>query len=57
MAQVEESFLSLLSSIRYLILQQILLVLPSESVQNLTCFLVSLATGLVEPPHGLVPPF
>ena len=34
----------------YLILQHILLVPPSGSVQNPTCFLVALATGLVEPP-------
>lgn len=37
--------------IPYLILQQILLVLPSESVQNLTCFLVALATSLAEVPR------
>ena len=34
----------------HLILQHILLVPPSGSVQNPTCFLVALATGLVEPP-------
>ena len=54
-AQVKESFLSLLSSIPCFILQRMLLLLPSESVQNLTCFLPALAAGLVEPPHGLVP--
>ena len=36
--------------IPYLILQQILLVPLSGSVQNPTCFLVALVTGLVEPP-------